>query len=130
MEKEFKVIKRTCDSCGKSFKVKVVASGRYRVVCPHCKEYVSFAVSKEEAPRRVLIAPRIISPELGHAEKVKDKLYVIKKRAIVYRPYKAVCPDCGQEIALLPTVTGKVIKTKCEKCGTIIAYKAVAPKKS
>lgn len=125
---EIKIIKRTCDSCGKSFKVKVVMPGHYRVACPHCSNVVKFVVSQEEAPGKMVIAPRLIAPELGHAEKVKDKLYVIKRRAIVFRPYKASCPDCKAEISLTPTEAGKVLRTKCDKCGTIIAYKAVEKK--
>lgn len=125
---EIRVIKRQCDSCEKSFKVRVVMPGRYKVRCPHCKNMVRFVVTKEEAPAKRVIAPRFIVPELGHAEKVKDKFYVIKKRGIVGHPYKATCPDCHNEMSIIPAEAGKVLRTKCEKCGTTIAYKAVEPK--
>ena len=125
---EIKVLKRQCDSCGKSFKVKVVMQGRYRVRCPHCKNMVRFVVTKEEAPAKTVIAPRLIVPELGHAEKVKDKFYVIKKRGVVGHPYKAICPDCHTEMSIIPAEPNKVLRKKCEKCGTTIAYKAVEPK--
>lgn len=126
--REIKVVKRECDSCGKSFKVKVVMAGRYKVPCPHCKNMVRFVVTKEEAPAKMVIAPRLIVPELGHADKVKDKFYVIKKRGIVGHPYKAFCPDCHTEMSIIPPVAHKVLRQKCEKCGTTIAYKAVEPK--
>ena len=125
---EIVVLKRQCDSCGKPFKVKVRNAGRYRVACPHCKNMVRFVVTKDEAPAKMVIAPRFIVPELGHPEKVKDKLYVIKKRGIVGHPYKVVCPDCNNEMSIIPPEAGKVLRTRCEKCGTIIAYKAVEPK--
>ncbi len=125
---DIKVLKRQCDSCGKTFKVKVVMPGRYRVPCPHCKSMVRFVVTKEEAPAKVVIAPRLIVPELGHAEKVKDKFYVIKKRGIVGHPYKATCPDCHTSMSIIPAEARKVLRTRCENCGTTIAYKAVEPK--
>lgn len=128
-EEKIKVIERQCDSCGKSFKVKVVMPGRYKVSCPKCRSYVRFVVTKQELPGRMLMAPRLVLPELGKAEKVQDKFYVIKKRAVVHRLYKATCPDCGEEITLSPHETGKVLRAKCEKCGTIVAYKAVELKR-
>ncbi len=125
---EIKILKRQCDSCGKTFKVKVATAGRYRVACPHCKNTMRFVVSKDEAPASGVIAPRFIVPNLGQAEKVRDKFYVIKKRAVVGHPYKVVCPDCNAEMSIIPSEAGKVLRKKCEKCGTTIAYKAVEPK--
>lgn len=127
---EIKILKKQCDVCAKSFKVKVVMPGRYRVKCPHCKNMVRFVVTSEEAPAKRVIAPRLIVPELGHAEKVKDKFYVIKKRGIVGHPYSAICPDCHTAMSIIPDQAHKVLRTKCEKCGTIIAYKAVEPKEN
>lgn len=127
-ENEIIILKRQCDSCGKTFKVKVAMQGRYRVPCPHCKEMVRFVVTKEEAPAKTVIAPRLIVPELGPAAKVKDKFYVIKKRGIVGHPYKVTCPDCNNQMSIIPAEAGKVLRTKCDKCGTTIAYKAVEPK--
>ena len=125
---EIRILKKQCDSCGKSFKVKIVMAGRYKVRCPHCGEFVRFVVTTDEAPPRGVIAPRFIVPELGHAEKVRDKFYVIKKRGVVGHPYKAICPDCHNSMSIIPAEAHKVLRTKCEKCGTTIAYKAVEPR--
>ncbi len=125
---EIIVLKRQCDSCGKSFKVKVPMQGRYRVRCPHCKNFVRFVVTSDEAPQKKVIAPRFIVPELGPCEKVRDKFYVIKKRGVVGHPYKVVCPDCSTEMSIIPAEAGKVLRSKCDKCGTTIAYKAVEPR--
>ncbi len=124
-QSEIKVLERQCDSCGKTFKVKVAMAGRYKVTCPHCKSLVRFAVTKEKAPGKAVIAPRLVVPELGLPEKVRDKFYVIKKRAIVGRPYKVTCPECHNALSIIAAEAGKVLRTGCDKCGTIIAYKAV-----
>lgn len=123
----------TCQSCGKSFGIRVPAQpGEYDLKCPHCANSISITFTKQEPKqggmannKKLISAPRIVAPILGELEKVKDRVYIIKTRAIVNRPYRVVCPDCGTNIALLANETNKVIKASCKKCRAIVFFKAV-----
>lgn len=123
----------TCKSCGKSFNIRIPEKpGRYSVKCPHCAKPISFTFSERESQLKKIrkmvpkvSAPQTNAPVLGETIKVKDRVYVIKTLAVVNHPYKAICPICGSNIPLLPTVTGKPIKASCKKCHSLVYYKAV-----
>ncbi len=123
----------TCKSCGKSFNIRIPSKpGRYSVKCPHCAQSISLTFSEKESQLKKLrrmakkvSAPQINAPVLGKTVEVKDRVYVIKTLAVVNHPYKAICPICGSNIPLLPTVVGKPIKASCKKCHSLVYYKAV-----
>lgn len=123
----------TCESCGKSFGIRIPAKpGNYNVTCPHCAKPISISFTKKEAGQvapsergRKISAPRIVAPILGKTERVKDRVYVVKTRAIVNRPYRVVCPDCGNNISLLTNEAGKTAKASCKKCHAVVFYRAV-----
>lgn len=115
----------TCETCSKSFRINTPSKpGNYNVKCPHCATSIKVSIA---APKLsdAMHAPRIKAPVLGEPVKVQHKVYAIKKRAIVGRPYKAVCPDCGNDISLTPTLANKNLKAQCKQCGTVVVYKAV-----
>ena len=128
----------SCNSCGKSFGIRFPAKpGKYNVNCPHCSKPISITFSKKEpkidklgkmAPK--MSAPRIKAPILGEVEKFKDKVYVIRKLAVVNRPYRVVCPDCGTDISLLSNEAQKAVKARCKKCHSVVIFKAVEKRSS
>ena len=121
-------LRMTCDNCGKTFRINTPSKpGNYNTKCPHCATPVKVNIAAPNMSE-VLHAPRIKAPILGEPVKVKEKVYAIKTRAVVNRPYKAVCPDCGTDISLTPTVVNKNLKAQCNKCGTVVVYKAVENK--
>ena len=125
-------LRLSCATCQGQFRVSLPSKhGSYALECPHCKARIKlkFAppASERKDPKNVFVSPRVVEPVLGQPDRVRDKLYVIKQRAVVYRPYRAVCPDCGSDITLLPKTAGKVLAAKCNDCSTMILYKAVDP---
>ena len=124
-------LRLACSSCGRLFRINVPAKpGNYATACPHCAAKIKLTLSpSNEIPKKPktngLVIPKVKEPVLGDPVKVKDKVFIIKTRAIVNRPYKAVCPDCGEDIALLPKRSNLLLTARCKKCGTLILYKAV-----
>lgn len=124
-------LRLACSSCGRQFRINVPAKpGNYATACPHCTAKIKLTLSpSNEIPKKPktngLVIPKVKEPVLGEPVKVKDNVFVIKTRAIVNRPYKAVCPNCGEDIALLPKRDSVILTARCKKCGTMILYKAV-----
>ncbi|MBR5087316.1 MAG: hypothetical protein IKX31_09970 [Muribaculaceae bacterium] len=118
-------LRLTCATCGGHFRIITPTKlGNYALFCPHCKARIKLRMTPK-TKNDVLVKPRLVEPVLGEPLKVKDKVYVIRRRAIVFRPYKAICPDCGSDIALLPKQAGKLLTAKCKNCQSMILYKAV-----
>lgn len=120
----------TCDSCGKSFNICIPNKpGKYKMNCPHCSKQISLTFSESKLNEfgkmaKKLAAPRIKAPILGKPEKVKDRVYAIKTLAIINRPYRVVCPECGTDVPLLSSIAGKPIKARCKKCHALVFFKA------
>ena len=118
-------LRLTCATCGGHFRIITPTRlGNYALSCPHCNAQIKLRLTPK-AKDDVLVKPRLVEPVLGEPLKVKDGVYVIRRRAIVFRPYKAICPDCGNDIVLLPKQAGKLLTAKCNNCKSMILYKAV-----
>ncbi len=124
-----------CGTCHKTFKInKPQKPGQFTYKCPHCANPITLDIKPknvqmpkpeqrkaDDAPQRM---PRIEAPVLGELKPLKPGVYGIASLARVNRPYKVVCPKCGNDVALLPTVSGELIVERCKCCGTAFAYKA------
>lgn len=69
-------------------------------------------------------------PVLGTPVRYKDseKLFIVRTKAVVDKPYKVVCPKCGNDIKVLAETANVVVREKCSHCGITVAFKAVEKK--
>ncbi len=131
MEKEKINIK--CPHCSQVIATQKPAKpGLYQLTCPKCSQQFKLqlrgvSIKMEEKKQEEGQKPdnRRKVKVLGEPKPVSDGKYRIDTPALIGHPYACVCPVCKKAVVFMPQQAGAQA-VKCDKCSTMIIFKAVA----
>lgn len=122
-----------CPKCSQVLAVRKPAKpGMYKLTCNKCNH--QFNLQLREVPIKMEAKKPAEGQKSENRKKVKvlgepkfvsDGKYRINEPALIKHPYGCICPECKKAIIFMPQQAGAQA-VKCDKCSTMIIFKAVA----
>ena len=115
-----------CPKCSQALVIQKPAKpGLYQLTCSKCSQKFNLQLrgvpikvdeKKPESRKKVKV--------LGEPKPAANGKYRIEEPALLNHPYGCVCPECGKAVVFMPRQAGAQA-VKCDKCSTMIIFKAV-----